>query len=280
MSTATSLVDVIQEYLTSEDLYLPVFPRLAMEVQDMLSQAECNINRVAAKIMEDPALASHLLRVGNSAFFTGLSKVTTVRDAIMRLGTKQVTNLVLMVAQKQQYRSTNGFIRTALDSLWKHAVSCAMGAKWLVEKLGHRALAQEAFLAALLHDIGQLFLLKVLEDMYTSGKYQGTLSKAIIIEVLDTMHAEYGMQLLQRWNLPELYCVIARDHHRDDYDTNDTLLTVVRLVNLACHKVGIGMQHDPSLVLAATSEAQALGASEILLAELEILLEDAMALAD
>lgn len=280
MTTATSLVDVIKEYLGSEELYLPVFPRLAMEVQDMLAQNDCNINRVAAKIMEDPALASHLLRVANSAFFTGLSKVSTIREAIMRLGAKQVTNLVLMLTQKQQYRSSNPFIRAALTSLWQHAVSCAISAKWLVEKLGHRGLVQEAFLAALLHDIGQLFLLKVLEEMYVSGKYQGALSKAIIVEVLDTMHADQGMQLLQRWNLPDLYCKVARDHHTDDYDTNDTVLTVVRLVNLACHKLGIGMQHDTSLVLAATSEAQTLGASEILLAELEIMLEDAVSMAN
>jgi hypothetical protein len=39
------------------------------------------------------------------------------------------------------------------------------------------------------------------------------------------------------------------------------------------------MQHDPAIVLAASAEAQTLEASELLLAELEIMLEDAMELA-
>jgi len=78
---------------------------------------------------------------------------------------------------------------------------------------------------------------------------------------------------------PGTYCDVARDHHKEDYDPNNTVLTMVRLVNLACHKLGIGLQHDPSLVLAATAEAQTLETSELLLAELEIMLEDAIALA-
>ncbi len=56
------------------------------------------------------------------------------------------------------------------------------------------------------------------------------------------------------------------------------MLIMVRLVDLACNKNGFGLHHDPTIVLAATSEAQALGTKEVALAELEIKLEDAMAL--
>jgi HD-like signal output (HDOD) protein len=68
------------------------------------------------------------------------------------------------------------------------------------------------------------------------------------------MHAEHGARLLQQWNIPELYCDVVRDHHKADYDPNNTTLTMVRLVNLACHKLGIGLQHDPLLVLATTGQ--------------------------
>lgn len=61
--------------------------------------------------------------------------------------------------------------------------------------------------------------------------------------------------------------------------TLSTNPTAIRLEDLACHKLGIRMQHGPTIVLAATAEAQTLEASELLLAELEIMLEDAMTLA-
>ncbi len=66
----------------------------------------------------------------------------------------------------------------------------------------------------------------------------------------------------------------------ETYDTSNTLLLMVRLVDMACRKVGIGLHHDPSIVLATTAEAQALGAKEVVLAELEIMLEDAMTLSN
>jgi hypothetical protein len=51
-------------------------------------------------------------------------------------------------------------------------------------------------------------------------------------------------------------------------------LLVVRLADHACNKLSIGLNPDPTIVLAATPEGQLLGLSEIALAELEIALED------
>jgi putative nucleotidyltransferase with HDIG domain len=279
MTEPLTLVDIIEQHLASEQLQLPVFPPLAAELQQMLTQEECNMHQVAAKIMEDQALASHLLRMANSAFFTGLSKVTTVKDAIMRLGVKQVTNLVLLVTQGRQYRTTTKLMGLYGKSLWQHATACALGTKWLAERLGHKSLAQEAFLAGLLHDIGKLFLLQVLDNLQASGEYNLSLSKVMVLEVMASLHAEQGARLLQAWNLPEVYCHVARQHHADSVEGDHCVLLLVRLVNFACHKLGIGIHQNPAMVLATTPEAQLLEAPELLLAELEIMLEDALALA-
>jgi hypothetical protein len=48
---------------------------------------------------------------------------------------------------------------------------------------------------------------------------------------------------------------------------------------MTCHKLGIGLHKDPSLVLSASEEADLLNFSEITLAELEIYLEDSKVLA-
>jgi hypothetical protein len=54
---------------------------------------------------------------------------------------------------------------------------------------------------------------------------------------------------------------------------------MVRLSDLACIKLGIGLRKDPSLVLSTSEEAVLLNLSEIDLAELEIFLEDTKILA-
>jgi HD-like signal output (HDOD) protein len=182
-----------------------------------------------------------------------------------------------MITQREQYQSTDKFLRPYLDLLWKHAVSCGLGSKWLAERLGYGQLAEEAFMAGLLHDIGNLLLLKALEQVNTSGNHDLNLSKPVLFEVLDNMHTAQGSMLLRRWNLPDIYCEVVARHHDEDFNANDTILATVRLVDLACHKLGIGLHEDPAIVLAATREGEALGISELLAAELEIMLEDSVA---
>ena len=246
---------------------------------NVLAKEDYSIAQVAQMIIEDQALSSHVLRMANSAFFGGLSKVTTIRDAIVRLGARQVTNVVTVVTQSQQYCTKDRTMAVYMQTLWKHALGCALGTKWFAEKTGYKELAQEGLLAGLLHDIGQLFLLKVLEDVQASEP-ELALSKPVIVEVLQHMHVEQGTMLMQHWNIPELYGEIVRQHHAETYDTHNTLLLMVRLVDMACRKVGIGLHHDPSMVLATTAEAQALDVKEVVLAELEIMLEDAMTLSN
>jgi hypothetical protein len=57
------------------------------------------------------------------------------------------------------------------------------------------------------------------------------------------------------------------------------LLVLVRLVDRACLKLGIGLLKDESIVLSTMEEAQELNLTEIDLAELEIFLEDTPVLA-
>ena len=277
MAPGKSLIDIIHERIHADAVQLPVFHHVALRLLNILSKEDFSIGQVAQIITEDQALASHVLRMANSAFFGGLSKVTTIRDAVVRLGARQVTNIVTLVTQSYQYRAKDKLMAAYMQALWKHAMACSLGAKWFAEKIGYKDLAQEALLAGLLHDIGQLFLLKVLEDVQATES-QPPLSKQIIVEVLQQLHVEQGTILMQQWNLPDVYAAVVNQHHEIEYDTDNTLLTVVRLVDMACRKAGIGIRHDPSLVLATEPEAQILGAKEVVLAELEIMLEDAMSL--
>jgi len=277
MLAENALVDLIHERVSSKALQLPVFHHVALKLINVLAQEDYSIAQVAQMIIEDQALSSQVLRMANSAFFGGLSMVTTIRDAIVRLGARQVTNVVTVVTQSQQYSTQDKAMAAYMQTLWKHSLGCALGTKWFAEKTGYKELAQEGLLAGLLHDIGQLFLLKVLEDV-RAVEPQLSLSKPVILAVLQHMHVEQGTMLMQRWNIPALYGEIVRQHHDETYDPSNTLLLLVRLVDMACKKIGIGLHHNPSIVLATTAEAQALGAKEVVLAELEIMLEDAMTL--
>lgn len=90
------------------------------------------------------------------------------------------------------------------------------------------------------------------------------------------MHVEQGCQLMQHWHLPEIYCQVVAGHEAEPWDHGNVLLAMVRLADQTCKKLGIGVHPDPSLMLFASPEVQVLGLKEIALAELEIVVEDAL----
>lgn len=279
MAEMRSFREIIDSCLKSNQVQLPVFSKIAMQIQAETSKDEPDINAIEELIVTDTALTSQLIKMANTAFFMGLTKVATVKDAIVRLGTRQVSALVIMLTQKSNYRSEDAFIQKYMTRLWRHSVGTAIGAGWLSTRCGYPQLKDQAFVAGLLHDVGKLFLLTVVDATRNDPKLNFKPSETFLNEILDNLHTEQGHILLEQWHLPETYSIVARDHHQDLADTAHMMVLLVQMADITCNKMGIGL-HDPTdLILAATPTAQALTMSELDLAELEIALEDASILA-
>ncbi len=269
----TPLLDQIVEFAERRQVTLPVLSDVSAELQEASNSDTYDITNIERAIDSDPALATELLRVANSAFFGGLSEITTVRAAVLRLGFKRVTNLVTLASEKNRYTARRPEIAALLRALWRHSSGCALAAEWIAQRARYPQIAGQVFIGGLIHDVGKLFLLRVLDELLAENP-DGLYSTQLVEEVLNQAHTDQGYRLLTAWRLPELYAVIVRDHHNAAIDVNNVPLTMIRLADHACNKLGMGLNTDPSIVLAATGEAQALGLNEIALAELEITLED------
>jgi len=271
---AKSLQEIFKEHIASEQLKLPVFPKVALELQEMLADDDMPIDRIAGVLSKDQALASEVLKQANSAFYSGLRGVQTIQDAIMRLGSAQVFNHLVSGGQKQYYKSQNDTINRYYQILWKHALATAAGSKWLLERMGRRNLANEGFLAGLMHDIGKLLLLKVLDSMVAEHE-DIQLTDVFILKLFKSMHVEHGYSLMNQWSIPAIYSDVVRDHHREDYDPKDVLLMAIRTVNQVTRKVGMSTIVDEDLVPASLPEVSALAMEQDLLVDLEAIILDA-----
>jgi len=269
-----SLIEMIDNFLRSKDVRLPAFNATAHRIQKEIAKEEPDSRLIEKLIVSDQSLTGEVLRVSNSSFYRGLTQITTVRDAIIRLGIKEVSNIVTLVTLQHNFRSKNASVQKIMGKLWRHSVGCAIGANWLARQTGFQALAHETFIAGLLHDVGKLYVLKVIDDMKASGEIKDLPSDKVINELMQQLHADQGYTILSNWNLPEKYCRVARDHHRAELDGNNLLLVMVRLANQVCHKMGIGLVEDPSIVLMEIPEAVQLQLSEVDVARLEVRLED------
>ncbi len=127
---------------------------------------EVSIARIARVIAKDQVLATRVLRLANSAYCAPMQEVTTVNDAIVRMGTGPVRNVVLAVCFTSRLQGANVYGPQGRE-LMDHAIGTAYLARLVAEKLGDDA--DEAFMCGLLHDIGKLLLLKLSRDFIKYG---------------------------------------------------------------------------------------------------------------
>ena len=279
MAAPVSLVDLINQCIESDAVKLPVFNTAASRIQQELAKKEPSIPVIEKIITADQALATQVLKIANSAFYRGLAEVGTVRAAVMRLGMQEIEKVVLLAASRQQFNSTDKILNVLMKKIWQHAVGCAYGTLWLSRRHAYGVDQGQAFFGGLFHDVGKLLVLVTIEQIKKKNKTL-EIPEALLLEAMAKLHARLGAKLLGQWNMPDYFCVIARDHHGQGVDEKNMLLLLVRMANLVCHKLGIGLEKDPSLTLPATLEASLLNLTEIDLAELEIVLEDTAVLRD
>jgi putative nucleotidyltransferase with HDIG domain len=274
ISESVSLLDRIGTLIASDKLTLPVFDQIALRMRELAADKNCPVTKVEELITQDQALAAEVLRAANSPFYCGLSTIRTIRTAIVRLGVDQVTRLVCLASQYSKYKARDAQLTAMLQELWRHSSTTALAAQWLAKRLRSEEMEEECFLGGLLHDIGKLLILRAVDEINHLEGRGVVVSPPLIQEVLVAAHTKLGNDLLRRWNIPEIYCRIALSHHEEEFDGTDLTLAIVRLANDASRKIGTGLDPDPTLVLSSTPEAHILKISDVVLAELEVMLED------
>jgi len=273
MTEPTSLMHAVEEALASDSLQIPVYSSTVSRLQATVAKDDADAKKIEQVLSQDAALSAQVLRVANSPFYGGLTKISTISGAAQRLGLRQVVNIATLTAQRAAHTSSDPVVQSLMQHLWQHSVGCAIGAKWLAEHANYREYASEAFMAGLLHDVGALMLLRVLESLRSDEREQ-RMPESLILEVITALHAEQGARLIRHWALPESYAEVAANHHNPDADPADTLTQLIRVANQACHKLGMSLTPDPSIRLSTLPECNSLGVTEMTLAELEIAIED------
>lgn len=277
MTQKKSFIDIVTHYIQSDTVTLPVFSAAASKVQQELAKKEPDIRIIERIITADQSLSSQVLKTANSAFYKGLSEISTIRNAITRLGIKEIQKIVLLAATRNTFQCKDKLINLIIKRLWQHSVGCAYGAVWICKRHDYDVDPSEAFFGGLFHDVGKLFILMVIEHIKQKNK-QAKITPSLIMESMVQLHTTQGYQLLKHWNVPNQFAVVARDHHLAEIDQSNTLLLIVRMADQVCCKLGISTAPAQDIMLPATIEANLLNISEMDIAELEIYLEDSKVL--
>lgn len=222
----------IRYTLYIQPIDLPVFNPVAIDVLKLLEDPYTDILDVVRAISEDQALSAQVLRMSNSPSYAGRARCETIKNAAIRLGARQMSNIAMAASHASLHASESPLINDIMQDLWLHSHACALGCRSVAMNTGQQAIADRAYMAGLLHDIGKLYILKAMERVSQILDFKAVLERELLLQVFSEMHVELGCRVMEHWNLPTVYRDIVAQHHAEQYDSNDLLLSIVRMVNL------------------------------------------------
>jgi len=250
---------------------VPPLPTASAEVIQLIQDPKVPSGKIAQAIEYDPSLTTNVLRLANSAFFGFHRSVSTVKDALFRLGTNQVFQLVLAATVgKMAQRPVRGYDLSGGD-LWDHLIGTAIGSIKIAQALKLK-IPPYTFTAALTHDVGKVVLgtfVEVNTDSIRTLAYERKMSfEKAEHRVLGIDHAEVGAFLLEGWNLPEYLVEAVRWHHQPEHHPGDPLVAnVVHVADVVCLMAGVGAGLDALSYRPSSQVMEQLGLEMELLAK-------------
>jgi len=260
-------------------------PQMPMPVQKVLTyigNPEADLRELARIIEYDPGLTVNVLRMANSSFFGSGGKVSSVKEALMRLGLHRVYQLVIASGVAPMAHNAIEGYGLRPGELLEHSVAVATASESLARELDLTA-PPHTFTAGLLVNIGKTVLGSFLEVdaapiLALAHERQISFEQAEE-EVLGINHAELGAVLLERWSIPIPIVNVVRYRLRpDDCPEPDLALDLVHVGDVIAKMTGIGMgidgmQYTPSESVFARLDVTPIQMENVMAAILEHIAE-------
>lgn len=208
--------------LVNEIRTLPSLPSIYQELMQEMQAPQASLKKAARIVAKDLGMVTKVLQLVNSAFFGLRTHVSDPEQAVALLGFDTIKSLVLssqVFAQFDQVKLPS----FSLDELWRHAMLTGTYARRIAKEEGaSQQVMDEAFTAALLHDVGVLVLVankpgdyaRVLDLVRATQVPDWSAER----EVFGADHAHVGAYLLGIWGLSDgIVEPVAFHHHPDDH---------------------------------------------------------------
>ncbi len=183
-------------------------PAMSTNVQELISlthssrSAAYELSRV---ILKDYSLTNKVLQVVNSAYYAVGRKVSSISRAVTVLGFDAVRDLATGVALFEDFVKA-GLDKDEITKLMTRAFVSAVSARDMAVNKDLHVPAEEAFICALLHNLGKTMVCIYAPDVYRKVQQmvgQGKSELAAAREVLGMSYPELGGEIARFWNLAD-----------------------------------------------------------------------------
>lgn len=228
--------NAIEQYTRTFPAF-PEPPGLISRLQDIMYDPEVSLDIVELIISEYPILSSSLLEVVNSPFYGFEENIPALRGAIRLLGLNGIINLIYILSvmqplmQQKLVKDTDKY-----NEVWVHLALTGRIAGKIAEQCRVPG-GIFAFLAGILHDVGQLVFMRNSNGEYEQLSNLDEDLKTRLwqreIQAYGFHHGHLGGWMAEKWGLPEpLQYAITYHTSPEKAKKYQELVNVVALVDM------------------------------------------------
>lgn len=191
----------LSEFVTKANK-LYTLPDICLQLNSLVSSKNSSVDDIACLVGHDPALTFRVLKLANSALYSRKGNISTIDDAIQKIGTDELCNIAIATSAALVFKGA-GRNKINLKDYWQHSVFTAIIARELYQLKSKRK-EGSMFVAGLLHNIGFLIVLERLP--YYMVKLDDVVGeehkeRGFENETLGFTFVDISSELLKKWQL-------------------------------------------------------------------------------
>ena len=216
------IINSLESMLDGEipDSAVPRLPEVAMALLKQLADADITPEIIMSYINRDPALASEVLNMSNSALFrvNGQEKIVNLEKALVLLGLNNLKTIVSSALMKRLLVIAPIYFRMFGQHLWQHSLDCGQACRALAKYYG-QCDHNNAYLVGLMHDVGKLAIFGLLTKalgQHLDYKPRGSVFSGIVRDHSQAL----SVRIAEKWGLPE-YLITALSEQLGEHALGD-----------------------------------------------------------
>lgn len=219
---------------------LPPFPKVVPELIACLDQENSAIDDLVKIARNDPIISAKILSCANQLRRIRVQKDTAdLFSAAALIGYNKMRELILAA-------SLNNFLAHSSGQVffYEHSLAVAICAREIAILTHHQP--EAAYIAGILHDVGQLCFYMVDTELYSSVRRMAIETGNLLqleIQNFGLDHCHLGMLLANQWSLPQAILLAISSHHTDEALWENPLQAIVNLAESICS--GLDIPHSP-----------------------------------
>jgi HD-like signal output (HDOD) protein len=197
----TRVLDALAAIVASQQSGAALVRRMPGLVPQLLQSLRSDTfsgSALSRTIASDPVLVAAVVRLANSCYQGTGQAITSVEHAVILIGQEGLRQLITTVAFRPIIDIHSGFYtRRLAPQLWAHSERCAMAARQAAD--GGVA-PFDAFLAALLQNVGLIVSLRIMDQMAQEGERLGS---DVFLAQLARDTRRLCASIAREWNFPD-----------------------------------------------------------------------------